>query len=199
MLCPLEQKLVKLSMIAMCASLFMLEGKDAKPNLEHIYHEALRWQKAQVADELAAAKGCASPQKDITRCYGNHEAAAALSNDNNSSDKQNDKITDKLLVFVTLTMPIHSLKELLQQAAKYKAVLILRGLKDNSFKQTLAVLQELNAAPDSGFEINPELFARFKIDKVPVFIRIKDDKEIARIAGNISLEFARTKLYGELP
>jgi conjugal transfer pilus assembly protein TrbC len=101
---------------------------------------------------------------------------------------------ETLLVFVSLSMPLESLKGLLKDAEKENAVLVIRGLHNNSFKETATFLQEQGLTSSGGMEINPDLFATYGITKVPVFVRMKDGKEENRLSGNVSLGFAAQKL-----
>jgi conjugal transfer pilus assembly protein TrbC len=105
----------------------------------------------------------------------------------------------KILVFVSFSMPKASLIALSKDAEKYGAVLIMRGLKGDSFKETQTAFQALGEEERSGIEINPELFETYKIQQVPVFIKVKtapegDLQEIGRLSGNVSLAFAAQKL-----
>ena len=43
-------------------------------------------------------------------------------------------------------------------------------------------------------EINPELFDAYRIEQVPTFVLIKDGKPHAKVAGNISLQYAKELL-----
>ncbi len=96
----------------------------------------------------------------------------------------------KMLVFISLSMPKASLKSLAQETERYRAVLILRGLVNDSFKETAEALQSL----DLVVEINPEAFTRYNVQQVPTFIKIDPkDQEIARLQGNVTLSFAQQK------
>lgn len=101
---------------------------------------------------------------------------------------------ETIYVFVSLSMPKESLKQLLQDAKQYNAVLLLRGLKNNSFRETAAWMQSLGKDVQEGMEINPELFETYQIKQVPVFVLVKEDKEVRRLSGNVSLAFASEKL-----
>jgi len=101
---------------------------------------------------------------------------------------------ETLLIFVSLSMPIESLKSLLRDAEKQRAVLVIRGLRHNSFKETAIFLQEQGLTSSTGMEINPDLFDKYGITKVPVFVMVKDGKEENRLSGNVSLAFASQKL-----
>ena len=45
-------------------------------------------------------------------------------------------------------------------------------------------------------DIDPQLFKQFKIERVPTFVLLKDGKEVNRLVGNVTLEFAHQKLNG---
>ena len=98
----------------------------------------------------------------------------------------------QILVFVSFSMPLQTLKELAMSAEKYNAKLVIRGLVDNSFKKTMKKLFDFQ----SGLEINPNLFKTFNVKQVPTFISLKEDKEQSRLSGNVSLSYAVEKLRG---
>lgn len=97
---------------------------------------------------------------------------------------------NQILVFVSFSMPFLSLKNLAAEAEKYNAKLIIRGLIENSFKKTAEKLKDF----ESGLEINPKLFKEYHIDKAPTFVLLNEGKEQHRLAGNVSLSYAATKL-----
>jgi type-F conjugative transfer system pilin assembly protein TrbC len=75
----------------------------------------------------------------------------------------------------------------------------MRGLKEDSFKETQKAFADLGKDLESGIEINPEAFETYHIKQVPVFIRVKstpgkDPQELGRLSGNVSLSFAAKKL-----
>lgn len=99
----------------------------------------------------------------------------------------------QILLFVSFSMPMQTLKELAMSAEKYNAKLVIRGLVDNSFKKTMEKLSDFQ----SGLEINPNLFKTFNVKQVPTFIFLKEDKEQSRLSGNVSLTYAAEKLRGD--
>ncbi len=106
-----------------------------------------------------------------------------------------DKYTGKrLLVFVSFSMPESSLKSLAEDAKTHNAVLIMRGLCEDSFVKTAAKLKELEVSVD----IHPELFETHQITTVPTFVEVKDKEELNRLSGNVSLKFCVSK-FEELP
>lgn len=103
---------------------------------------------------------------------------------------------DNILIFVSFSMPNIVISELSSQARKYGAKLILRGLHEQSFGKTAKKILEIHK-DGVKLDINPELFKKHKIKKVPTFILIRKGEEVSRLSGNVSLEYARSKLEGQ--
>ncbi len=109
--------------------------------------------------------------------------------------KPKEEITGKrLLIFVSFSMPESSLKSLTEEAKTHNAVLVMRGLHEDSFVKTAAKLKELEVSVD----IHPELFETYRITSVPTFIEVNDKEEKNRLSGNVSLKFCVSK-FEELP
>ena len=96
-------------------------------------------------------------------------------------------------------MPETSLKRLATDAARTNAVLVFRGPKDGSLKQTLQAFEPLAKLGASAI-LHPEAFTWNRIDSVPVFVLGTaasgscDDaagscREALRVAGDASLEY----------
>ena len=100
-------------------------------------------------------------------------------------------VTSKILVFISLSMPPESLKMLFTEAEQQKAMLVLRGLKNNSFKETEQVLRELSVSAS----IDPNLFDKYQITAVPTFVYLKNDENVT-LSGNVSLSYALKKFKG---
>ena len=91
----------------------------------------------------------------------------------------------ELLVFVSFSMPETSLKTLAQQVRKADGKLIFRGLVNGSFKLMSEKLRHLGEE----VWIDPTLFAKYKITKVPTFIY-----RGRRLTGNVTLDYALKKM-----
>lgn len=74
-----------------------------------------------------------------------------------------------LLIFVSMSMPEQMLMNYAAQAKRFDAVLILRGFIGDKSSTTREVLAKLNKA-GANWEISPEPFKTFKIDKVPAIV-----------------------------
>ena len=75
-----------------------------------------------------------------------------------------------LRIFVTLEMPRGSLQRLVDQAERGGATLVLRGLRNQSMRQTLAAVSELLGSRKVGWQIDPEAFERFGVQSAPTFV-----------------------------
>ena len=99
--------------------------------------------------------------------------------------------TSELYVFASLSLPKTRLIELIKEATKYNGAVVLRGLKNNSYKDTALFLQPIIEQAGAGFIIDPTLFTQYNITKVPVFV-LNDPlvKQHDKITGNIGVEYA---------
>ena len=123
----------------------------------------------------SSGKGCAGCGKQI------------------QNSKIDENIENGILVFISFSMPKESLIELYNEAGKYKATLVIRGIHQNSFTKTKDKI--LNISPKGlALNIDPELFRKYGIQRVPTFVLIRNGKEIRRLSGNVPLEFAAKKL-----
>lgn len=183
----------------------------AKPDLQKIYNEALSWSQDKL-QEMPNAEQSAAMVKSATTgvCRGQQDDTKQLAiapgcpkkkrMEEEKEQQARTSVKDpKILVFVSFSMPKASLTALSKDVEKYGAVLVMRGLKGDSFKDTQAAFQSLGEEERSGIEINPDLFETYQIQQVPVFVRVKatpegDLQEIGRLSGNVSLSFAAQKL-----
>lgn len=88
---------------------------------------------------------------------------------NEESVEEVEKKSD-LFIFVSLEMPKDSLLQWSEQANKAGGVLVLRGLKNNSLPQTLALTNNLWGAKARNVIIDPNAFERFAIKSVPAVL-----------------------------
>lgn len=100
---------------------------------------------------------------------------------------KNAEAEPKIQIFVSLSMPNDSLKQLYQAATQHPAVLVLRGLLNNSFQETQHKLQDLGIA----VHIDPRAFERYQIEAVPAFIfQAPQGRTPIRLQGNVRFAFA---------
>lgn len=104
-----------------------------------------------------------------------------------------------VLVFVSFSMPETTIKQLAHDLKKLGGALVIRGLINNSFKDTSLYLQKLG----EGVLLDPTLFEKFNVVAVPTFIIVEGDLKSEqtprhdRLRGNVSLKFSLEKVAKE--
>jgi conjugal transfer pilus assembly protein TrbC len=109
-----------------------------------------------------------------------------------------------LQIFVTLAMPEASLRALIDQAVRANAVLVLRGAKNGSVRQTLDAVRTLIGTQGVAWQIDPPAFARYHVTTAPTFVLTKAgaernacgndvciaERDFAKVSGDVSLDYA---------
>ncbi len=118
-----------------------------------------------------------------------------------------------VFVFVSLSMPQPALQRLIDQAARARASVILRGLAKGSLRETVAQVQPLIGARQVAVLIDPQAFDRFSIVRVPSFVLVRDGtrpvscasgtcappEAFLRAAGDVSLDYALEHMVRAAP
>lgn len=92
-------------------------------------------------------------------------------------------------VFVSFSMPEPALKALYQEIEHENAILVLRGLYQDSFRQTAKKLKHLKIVAD----INPNLFKQYQISTIPAFV-VEEGEKYSILRGHVTFQFASQKL-----
>lgn len=121
-----------------------------------------------------------------------------------------------LRIFITLDMPRASLQLLTDQASRAGAVLVLRGLKSQSMRETVAIVGELIGDRKVAWVIDPEAFTRFAVRQAPTFVLTLNDTTgndaegncgsgcvtpagFVSVAGDVSLDYALQAIIRRRP
>ncbi len=100
--------------------------------------------------------------------------------------KQNscpEKRQEGFYIFVSLSMPKGLLEQYNNIAKQIGAKLVMRGFKNNSFKETVAVTQR------TLMQVDPVAFKKFGITSVPSFVLSNND-QFDKLVGNVSIKYA---------
>ena len=92
---------------------------------------------------------------------------------------------EPLLIFFSFSMPSSSINALIDSAERAGGVLVLRGLKNNSFEDTIFAVRDLIKGKRVEVIIDPTLFRKYHVRFVPCFA-----VERCLVCGNITLEKA---------
>lgn len=147
---------------------------------------------------------------------GNHAYAANRGAGNLGSSEfdelLNHKVNQKLFVsdekinfymFASLGLSDLLLRQMLDYAKTYNGVIVLRGIENNSFRQTADHIQSLaRDGEEAAIIIDPTLFKQFQIRQVPSYVLAKEQKcpvgssckpSYDKITGNITPKYALEK------
>ncbi len=125
----------------------------------------------------------ASPQKTCSMESSQSESSAPQ-----QSAFVKGKAGGDFLVFVSFSMNEGALKDLHRQMSRLGGRLVLRGLVNNSFKETQQKIMALGIEAD----IDPTLFETYGIKRVPTYVLTKKtgDKTFYQVGGHISPQTA---------
>lgn len=98
------------------------------------------------------------------------------------------KPAPQAVIFVSLSMPNLSLKQIINDAAAYHIPVVVRGLVDNSLKKTVTRIFELvKERNKGGILLNPLWFKRYDITAVPACV-VTEENNFDVIYGNLRLQ-----------
>ena len=121
-----------------------------------------------------------------------------------------------LQIFITLAIPRASLERLVEQASRTGATLVLRGLKAQSLRETLAAVRPLIEAHPVAWVIDPEAFARYQVTLAPTFVLTLNEASretdqapcgsacatptsFVSVVGDVSLDYALDAIARQRP
>jgi conjugal transfer pilus assembly protein TrbC len=119
------------------------------------------------------------------------------------------KEAQTLYAFFSFGMPEASIQRMIQDAEKSGAILVLRGMKENSLQKTKTEAARIIGKHRVEIDINPTLFKRFNITAVPAVVMTRGDCETCKeapkdsdyikISGDVTLSYALEKLEDQYP
>jgi conjugal transfer pilus assembly protein TrbC len=109
----------------------------------------------------------------------------------------NSKSHPEVIIFISFSLPQKSIVSLLQDAKRIHASVVIRGLIHNSFKETFTRMASIiKEAGNSGVELNPLLFRKYQINKVPaVVIPSNQACDLEKICSSENFDV----VYGDIP
>jgi type-F conjugative transfer system pilin assembly protein TrbC len=104
---------------------------------------------------------------------------------------------NKLLIFISYSMPKDEIIKMIKQAEPIGAVFVFRGMINGSMKQTQKEFLDLKKNYQVGAMINPKLYTSFNITRVPSFV-IYDSSgsDLLKEACNVTPNY--TKVSGDV-
>lgn len=114
------------------------------------------------------------------------------------------------LIFISFSMPETLIKGYIEEAKRYRGVLVLRGLINHSLKQTVQKLREIenkDEESDISIIIHPHLFDLYQVKHVPTIVLAKDNLKCVvksdeclksyqydKISGSVTIKYALEKI-----
>lgn len=118
-----------------------------------------------------------------------------------------NQILDKnIIIFVSFSMPDESIKGWMREAKIIDAPVVVRGFINNSFKDTINKIGVLTRDNQGGVQIDPTLFQRFQVEKVPAVVVVKEPNCLPGMScvlgydivyGDVTLFYALNKIADE--
>lgn len=108
-----------------------------------------------------------------------------------------------ILIFVSFSMPNESIKGWINDAEKIHAPVLIRGLVNNSFKETTKKMIVLSEDNHGGVQLDPQLFKALDIKQVPAVVVTKNIQCVTTktcggtydvVSGDVHLEYALEKI-----
>lgn len=164
-----------------------LYHKEAKNLLNQLKHQT-SINAAQAKDFLVQSHETLDRSKNSLTCGFKDCQSGSLQ----SMPIVDNKI--RYLIFVSFSMPKESLRSLYLDSINHNATLVIRGLIAGSFKKTAEQLKSLEII----VQIDPKLFTKYQITKVPTIAQLSGSNQVNTISGNISFNYAKTKLLEAL-
>jgi len=114
----------------------------------------------------------------------------------------------QLYYFISFSMPEQSLRKAVEDAERIQAILVLRGMKDDSMRETLKTIKEYIGERTVQFQIDPVLYREFNINLVPALALAespecqacgKGQMTVQPVFGDVSISYALTEMKRHSP
>ena len=113
------------------------------------------------------------------------------------------KPVPQAIVFVSFSMPVLSLKQIIQDASRYQIPVVICGLHENSFRKTIEKIFDLVKEDNNGgVLINPMWFKKYNIKAVPALVVNGGERDGVYGADERESIFKKSKfdvIYGNIP
>ena len=108
----------------------------------------------------------------------------------------------QVFVFVSFSMPPQSLRAVMEEAHDYEATVLFQGFLNNSVFDTQEALLTVFGSEEEtkGFGIDPTMFVRFGIDRVPAVIVTREEIQPCETSGcQNDIAPVHDKIMGNIP
>lgn len=100
-----------------------------------------------------------------------------------------------LQVCMSFSVPIQVWKDLNEDLIRHQGVFVVKGLPNNSFKAFAAkVLEFRKQGITAPIRIDPKLFERIKVNKVPLFV-VNQNDETHTVSGTLTIPYVMDLMH----
>lgn len=147
----------------------------ASQNYKDIVTAATSQAPAVKADRSFASITPAVSAQSVMTTLGLNTTAPGVPSGQDNMGAPNPKVAQGAIEFVSLDMPVASLRQILADASTYNIPVVIRGLLQNNWKYTTAAIESILQPPGGtsipgSFEIDPLWFRTFGITQVPALV-----------------------------
>ncbi len=104
------------------------------------------------------------------------------------TEQKSLKEDSNFILFISFSMSDSNLKGYFDQLSFHPNVrIVVRGLVNDSMQKTIQKIQDWGGVVD----IDPDVFLKYGIDRVPAFVKVKDGEMQAKLSGNITISHAK--------
>jgi type-F conjugative transfer system pilin assembly protein TrbC len=126
-------------------------------------------------------------QKKMTRCIAKNNSTEL------AATATYETFSTPILVFISFSMPKESIRGWISQTRKANAAIYIRGLVNNSFKDTIISVKKLVEDQPGGLLIDPTLFKKYSITQVPAVV-VTSENDFDVVYGDVTLDYALKKI-----
>lgn len=95
-----------------------------------------------------------------------------------------------VVYLVSFSIPKTALKPMMDEAHHFRLPVVINGLVNNDFRQTVSEIFELTKGNNKGgVEINPLVFSQYAINSVPALV-VRCEKGVDVVRGNVIIKQA---------
>ncbi len=169
-----------------------------------IFKPAIESAKERIENEAEFYKEIVSKAKISQERYTEELSKQTIESDSLidqiiTNHKNIESLEDRnsLIVFVSFSMPKELLWEYHQQIRNYGGRMVIRGLVENSFKQTIQKMK-IDGNRALTLDINPKLFEEYGVKQVPTIV-ISNNLYFDKFTGSVSVSHAleQSNEFGE--
>lgn len=171
---------------------------QAEEDMQSLISDAKQHEAEQLREYTPFAMEAKQQESRVTAPYRQEAAMISATQSQHFIGESIKQKSPSVIIFVSFSMPEKSIQSYLYDAKKIHADVVIRGLINNSFKETFFKMASIvKQAGGGGVELNPPLFKKFNITNVPAVVVLSDSSSCK--AEKMCSEKDFDIVYGDIP